>query len=63
MENCKTCKNAIFCAQFREYKCKVRKTAIPILLDSTECKSYIKGVPEESKEDEEYRTEMNEGAE
>ena len=63
MENCKTCKNAIFCAQFGEYKCKVRKTPIPILLDSTECKSYIKGVPEESKEDEEYRTEMDEGVE
>lgn len=63
MENCKTCKNAIFCAKFGEYKCKVRKTTIHILLDSSECKSYIKGIPEESKENEEYRTEMNEGAE
>lgn len=58
MENCKTCKNAIFCAKFGEYKCRIRKTAIPILLDSTECKSYLKGVPEQSKEDDEYLAEM-----
>lgn len=58
IENCTTCKNAIFCEKFGEYKCKVRQTTIPILLDSTECGSYVKGTPAESKENEEYRNEM-----
>lgn len=52
IQNCTTCENAIFDELWGEYKCKVRQTTIPILLDSTECSDYKKGTPEMSKEKE-----------
>lgn len=54
MDNCKNCEHAIFDLLWGEYKCKVRQTNIPILLNSTECKSYKKGTPAVSKENENY---------
>lgn len=51
MGNCTTCGNAVFDPQWGEYKCKVRKTTVYILLDSSECASYKKGEPERSKEE------------
>lgn len=54
MDNCKTCEHAIFDPVWGEYKCSVRQTTIPILLDSAECKSYKKGTPAISKENEDY---------
>lgn len=51
MQNCTTCANAVFDPLWGEYKCKVRKTTVYILLDSTECRDYKNGTPEKSKEE------------
>lgn len=48
---CQTCKNAIFDAQWGEYKCDVKKVTFKTL-DS--CGDYAKGTPKQSKENEEY---------
>lgn len=48
MENCKNCEHAVFDPLWGEYKCKVRKTRIYILLDSSECSDYTKKKEKES---------------
>lgn len=54
MENCTTCKNAVFDALWGEYRCMKRQTGIYILLDSTECADYAKGEFKESMANAEY---------
>lgn len=54
---CQTCKNAIFDAQWGEYKCG--KNGITYH-DLAFCGSYDKGTPAESKENEYYDRRMEE---
>lgn len=51
MSNCKNCENAVFDPLWGEYKCKVRKTTVYILLEPSECPSYKAGTPAISKEE------------
>ena len=48
---CQTCKNAIFDAQWGEYKCDITKT---VCRSVDTCDDYAKGTPKQSKENEEY---------
>ena len=58
MENCKTCKHAIFNERWGEYKCAERHHSIYILLDSSECKFYKEGTPKVSLEKDDTRDEV-----
>lgn len=49
MNNCKDCKHSIFDELWGEYKCKVLKRRVYILLDKDECPNYEKK-KEETKE-------------
>lgn len=54
MENCTTCKHAVFDALWGEYRCAVRGTRLYIMLDSSECTEYKKGAPAESQLNKDY---------
>lgn len=59
MENCKTCKNAIFDEIWGDYKCKVNHLVIYNAQDVEGCVYYKKGEPKISK-DNKYEKEVDE---
>lgn len=45
VKDCTTCKNAIFCPSWGEYKCRERKEWIPNTDEGAYCGLYSKGTP------------------
>ena len=52
---CGTCKNAIFDALWGDYKCGIKKRNV---YDEVSCPEYSKGVPQGSKDDDDYERQM-----
>lgn len=55
---CQTCKNAIFDAQWGEFKCSVKKRNCRNIVG---CSDFVNGVPQESKDHEEYNLMREDG--
>lgn len=58
MENCLTCKHAIFNERWGEYKCAELHHTVYIPLDPSECKFYKEGTPKESLEKNDEKEEV-----
>lgn len=65
MKPCKTCDNAIFVAQWGEYKCTESEATVymgdpeeDIYYEEVDCPYYAKGTPKESKANADYEASM-----